>query len=695
MPRRRYLSPDFWDSPTALQVGVGARLMLLGCWTFADDEGLLRWEAPLLKDLIFSSDDDVAEEDVHAWMKQLVATGSVLAYRAGKHHTRLAYLVGFERDHRTGRPKPSTLLPPNPAHADTAAAYARRDGHACALCGGTVATATQALLGAFEGLPGEPAPSDLSGVLTLVDAATKPVPSNVVTAHALCVSLRGNLPLGEATTDPQIQAVADLAAAAYGDEPVSARPASHRTFTKRTKAAAASNETSETAVSGNQDGTGTAPDNAAEGASIDPDLGLEATSNRPTPGNAGLSESSNAGLTEFVVSEALPDSRTFSEDAVNGENPPLTCGNSDSLRMHGGCSEDAVSAHDTLTTNSPTEVEVEVEMEVEVETLSASRSCAAGGVAGGATIDESINPHDLAHPTPSAFGAGQQQDKPHPPTAVTPTPVVAPSHTQTVSTTDSQPPHPAAATGTTNKTDETTSVAPDLSAADVVLDKPRSHAQPTPQTGDDDMPDEQISMFDVSADMVQAPVATAVHFAPDTWSPERIAAAEAAADDMLKTWWATYGDTSRQASTTVHRRILDALGKGASAKKVAERLHALGADGTDVTVGLLAPKRTSKAPEERRAQATELAREFWSAHGTGWPQTYGVVFSVLVAVLGQGVPVSDIRTALTVLGQQRKPVSGGTIGFALSKSATQVSEERAREALASSRSASKYTRRTM
>lgn len=95
-----------------------------------------------------------------------------------------------------------------------------------------------------------------------------------------------------------------------------------------------------------------------------------------------------------------------------------------------------------------------------------------------------------------------------------------------------------------------------------------------------------------------------------------------------------------------------------------------------------------------RERIHAILKPFWAEH-KAWPQPYGVVFRILSGVRANGVSEDDIKRALTILGAQRKPISAGTIGFALATPAREQREEQVFEAAASARSASKYTQRTM
>lgn len=178
MARRRFITLDFWDSPAATSLSAGARLFLIGCWTAADDEGLLRWDAEEFKERFFSTDTKVvADLHVTGWMDEVVQKLLVLPYkdRTGGSY---GYLVGFERDQKVSRPVASTLPPPNPRHAATINAYAYRDRGACAACGSRIAPT----VGGREGMRAEL--DGMTGVIVPTD--TMPYPSQAVVVHLRC-----------------------------------------------------------------------------------------------------------------------------------------------------------------------------------------------------------------------------------------------------------------------------------------------------------------------------------------------------------------------------------------------------------------------------------------------------------------------------------------------------------------------------
>jgi hypothetical protein len=603
--RRRYIGPQFWESEPATSVSVGARLLLVGCWTLADDEGLLRWEAPLIKDLLFNTDRDVNNSDVDGWMAQLVATGSVLPYTVSRPRSTLGYLIGFERGHKTGRPKASTLRAPDWSSPEALAALIARDGGQCSVC------ASAGTHPASDSPSPDPVTAWNSATLTSVG-----YPSQVSLAHSRC-----------------------------GLNAVDSGSFTHL------------------------------PEGVREGLSKGSEIGLErrhlalapealsSTSEGPKSGGleprigeifsiARLTEPGNAALTTNSVSRAMPDSHTFSEPPSATKKQPLTCTNTDSLQVHRKLTEPSLHAHHILITHSPTEVEKEEEVEVEKEPLSASRSCVASGDARGAEIEVRI---DTARP-------------------------LAEHSTQTPKT-------PQQTSPTQPHTD-------DLSDADDVLTT--TAPEPLPQ-GETPMPvdDSSEPLFDLSADMVQAPVDEIdAHNQPESWTEER----KTEAARILQGWWAANGAKQPQSYAAIYRAVMYALTKGMVAKTIIKRLDEHVAADERIHPKSLGPKKPRSpeyATDNLKKQVTELLNPWWAMHGEGWPQTYAVVHRVLVSVLANKVKEEDIRTALIALAKTRKPISGGTIAFSLSKPDRQVAAEQAFAKAASSKTLDKYTQRTM
>jgi hypothetical protein len=75
-----------------------------------------------------------------------------------------------------------------------------------------------------------------------------------------------------------------------------------------------------------------------------------------------------------------------------------------------------------------------------------------------------------------------------------------------------------------------------------------------------------------------------------------------------------------------------------------------------------APK---KAPSPAQEQARDLAQGWWLRYGSGQAQTFIAVQQVIAGVLRNGVERDLLAFALDDLGKQGKPISGGTLTYAL------------------------------
>lgn len=183
MASRRYLHASFWESPAALSISPAPRLLLVGCWTLADDEGLLLWNSATLKELLYSSDAEVTAEHVEMWMTDLRHHALVLRYR-GSDGLIYGYILGFEQAQPVKRAKKSALPPPDLALNSTYKAYAWRDKHACCVCEDPIHAATGGPLDlerASQGLDG------VVHTVKQVGRTGRPYPSQVGVAHRRCV----------------------------------------------------------------------------------------------------------------------------------------------------------------------------------------------------------------------------------------------------------------------------------------------------------------------------------------------------------------------------------------------------------------------------------------------------------------------------------------------------------------------------
>jgi len=112
--RIRTVKPEFWTDDLIGSLPRDARLLFIGSWNLADDEGRLRWSAPYLKGAVFPFDDDVLLPEVEIMMAALQDTGLIIAYVGGRSQQRLGFIRNFAKHQRINRPQPSKL--PAPRH---------------------------------------------------------------------------------------------------------------------------------------------------------------------------------------------------------------------------------------------------------------------------------------------------------------------------------------------------------------------------------------------------------------------------------------------------------------------------------------------------------------------------------------------------------------------------------------------------
>lgn len=112
MSRIRTVKPEFWTDDLIGSLSRDARLLFIGSWNLADDEGRLRWSAPYLKGAVFPFDDDVLLPEVEIMMVALQDAGLVIPYVGGRSQQRLGFIRNFAKHQRINRPQPSKLPAP-------------------------------------------------------------------------------------------------------------------------------------------------------------------------------------------------------------------------------------------------------------------------------------------------------------------------------------------------------------------------------------------------------------------------------------------------------------------------------------------------------------------------------------------------------------------------------------------------------
>lgn len=104
MARIRTIKPEFWTDEAVMDLPLGARLLFIGMWNFADDEGRLPLKPRTIKAQVLPGDDDVTPETVRYWLSLIAHGGLIELYvNSGREYVSVH---GWHHQ-RINRPTPS------------------------------------------------------------------------------------------------------------------------------------------------------------------------------------------------------------------------------------------------------------------------------------------------------------------------------------------------------------------------------------------------------------------------------------------------------------------------------------------------------------------------------------------------------------------------------------------------------------
>lgn len=110
MARIRTIKPTFWDDEKVGKLSPLARLLFIGTWNIADDEGILIWQPQYLRARIFPY-DDLTIRKVSMLMDEVLEQKFVQIYKVESET--YAILLNFRKHQKISHPQPSSFpLPP-------------------------------------------------------------------------------------------------------------------------------------------------------------------------------------------------------------------------------------------------------------------------------------------------------------------------------------------------------------------------------------------------------------------------------------------------------------------------------------------------------------------------------------------------------------------------------------------------------
>ena len=103
MARIRTIKPDFWTDEKITECSCCARLLFIGLWNFADDNGNLQRSSKKIRMQVFPSDNF----DIEPLVSELITHGLLIEYQVGGDN--YLHIKNFRRHQVINRPSASSI----------------------------------------------------------------------------------------------------------------------------------------------------------------------------------------------------------------------------------------------------------------------------------------------------------------------------------------------------------------------------------------------------------------------------------------------------------------------------------------------------------------------------------------------------------------------------------------------------------
>lgn len=110
MARRRMIDPNFWQSEDVSKLSVRQRLLFIGLFSNADDEGKLRGNPAFVRSIIFPY-EDFAMNEIEQDLNDIEGVGSILQYNV--EGSKYILLCNWKKFQRVDKPQSSVIPDPN------------------------------------------------------------------------------------------------------------------------------------------------------------------------------------------------------------------------------------------------------------------------------------------------------------------------------------------------------------------------------------------------------------------------------------------------------------------------------------------------------------------------------------------------------------------------------------------------------
>ena len=106
MPRIRTIKPEFWEDKKIASLPYPCRLFFIGTWNFADDNGVVVANIPVLKSKIFPYDESLRVSEVQKWIDALIEARMLIpiSYNNESYYVIRTFKGHQKIDKRWGKP---------------------------------------------------------------------------------------------------------------------------------------------------------------------------------------------------------------------------------------------------------------------------------------------------------------------------------------------------------------------------------------------------------------------------------------------------------------------------------------------------------------------------------------------------------------------------------------------------------------